>query len=461
MDGSNGNTGFAWVAPGTMRVLPPRSGATRIAVNSVSANGRYAAGSSGSSSQTTFATRWTIEGEVQTLMLAASSARGLSADGSVVVGSIDPSALTKRPFRWTAAAGVQQLSPLSGGDWATANAVSGDGSIVVGASDTVELRHAVLWRASGEILDIGLLPGSTYSEAVDVSADGGTVLGFSAVPGNVQYFLWREATGFVVLQQPADGVTIIPTSLSGDGSIVLGASFNSSRALLWRASGEVLDLTQYLEGLGVNLTGWTLQECRGISDDGSVVVGTGRHDGITRAFRVSGLCAADAAPRITESPANVSVCAQETAELTVAAEASAPFTYEWRFGTGAPSRTVVEGLNTDPDTGLSFLARDVDSPTIAIEHLLPAGALNTVIFDARVANSCGTQVSQAATLTRCACPACPGDFNADGGVDGDDVSDFFTRWEAGHCDADVNQDGGVDGEDVSVFFDSWERGLCG
>jgi hypothetical protein len=53
---------------------------------------------------------------------------------------------------------------------------------------------------------------------------------------------------------------------------------------------------------------------------------------------------------------------------------------------------------------------------------------------------------------------CPGDFNADGGVDGADVNAFFEAWESGSVLADVNEDGGVDGADVEAFFSAWEGG---
>jgi hypothetical protein len=53
---------------------------------------------------------------------------------------------------------------------------------------------------------------------------------------------------------------------------------------------------------------------------------------------------------------------------------------------------------------------------------------------------------------------CIGDFNSDGGVDGQDVDAFFTAWAAGGSEADVNADGGVDGGDVSTFFQHWETG---
>jgi len=53
---------------------------------------------------------------------------------------------------------------------------------------------------------------------------------------------------------------------------------------------------------------------------------------------------------------------------------------------------------------------------------------------------------------------CPGDFNSSGGVDGDDVEDFFTAWAMSDSAADSNQDGGVDGADVESFFGFWQGG---
>lgn len=53
---------------------------------------------------------------------------------------------------------------------------------------------------------------------------------------------------------------------------------------------------------------------------------------------------------------------------------------------------------------------------------------------------------------------CPSDINCDGGVDGDDVIEFFGLWDAGDLGADQNRDGGVDGDDVIAFFARWDSG---
>ncbi len=58
------------------------------------------------------------------------------------------------------------------------------------------------------------------------------------------------------------------------------------------------------------------------------------------------------------------------------------------------------------------------------------------------------------------CPACPADFNQDGGIDGGDIEAFFNDWTEGQSCADVNQDGGVDGGDIERFFTLWENSNC-
>jgi hypothetical protein len=53
---------------------------------------------------------------------------------------------------------------------------------------------------------------------------------------------------------------------------------------------------------------------------------------------------------------------------------------------------------------------------------------------------------------------CRADFNGDGGVDSDDVIDFFAQWDSGALRADFNRDGGVDADDVIAFFGRWDEG---
>lgn len=53
-------------------------------------------------------------------------------------------------------------------------------------------------------------------------------------------------------------------------------------------------------------------------------------------------------------------------------------------------------------------------------------------------------------------PGCSADWDASGGVDGDDVIAFFADWDANN--ADFNVSGGTDGDDVIEFFAAWDNG---
>ncbi|MFZ4574757.1 MAG: SGNH/GDSL hydrolase family protein [Phycisphaerales bacterium] len=53
-------------------------------------------------------------------------------------------------------------------------------------------------------------------------------------------------------------------------------------------------------------------------------------------------------------------------------------------------------------------------------------------------------------------PICPPDVDGSGGVDGDDIIEFFRRWDQN--DLDYNGDGGTDSDDVIAFFTDWDAG---
>jgi probable HAF family extracellular repeat protein len=93
------------------------------------------------------------------------------------------------------------------------------------------------------------------------------------------------------------GMSTYANAANADGSVVVGwdESAGSDRAFLWNASVGMVDLNVFLPTLGVNLAGWNLQQARGISDDGSVIVGYGTYNGETRAWRVTGVPAPSAA----------------------------------------------------------------------------------------------------------------------------------------------------------------------
>ena len=156
-------------------------------------------------------------------------ANGISFDGEVIVGQSNGEA-----FRWTQSTGMVGLGDLPGGDfYSSAAAVSSDGSVVVGYGDTSEGRRAFLWTQSEGIVDIADLPGS--SEVHAVSGDGSVVVGMVSgrqYPFEFEAFIWDKVNGMRYLK-------------------------------------DVL-----VNGYGLDLTDWHLEDATGISYDGTKIVGT-------------------------------------------------------------------------------------------------------------------------------------------------------------------------------------------
>jgi hypothetical protein len=74
--------------------------------------------------------------------------------------------------------------------------------------------------------------------------------------------------------------------VSADGLTIVGRADLPGlqpRAAIWRGGGVML-LQTYLAMVGVDLTGWTLEYAYGVSGNGRIVVGSGTHNGLDRAF---------------------------------------------------------------------------------------------------------------------------------------------------------------------------------
>ena len=80
---------------------------------------------------------------------------------------------------------------------------------------------------------------------------------------------------------PGTSFFSLANDVSGDGSVVAGRGYGNSGpvAMLWDEDHGMRDLNALLLGLGLDLTGWRLDEATGISDDGTMIVGAGYHFG--------------------------------------------------------------------------------------------------------------------------------------------------------------------------------------
>ena len=264
------------------------------------------------------ALRWTASGGFQ-IVLDHARAFGTNWDGSVVVGTGSSPSGESAAFRWTAGAnGVDYLPAPS-----SANATNGDGSVVVGEFGSGDARRAYRWLtpASGPPLT---LPTGTASGAYDVSALGDVIVGWTFAGGSARAFRWTAEAGAVNLGVTPNTEHSIAIGVSRDGSTVVGNAFSfgpvgdrgfvwtraegmrdpgllpgfsagvlrgtdghgavalgfsrtdsTSEAMLWDEEHGVRSVGEVLVAAGADVAGWKISGVAGISDDGTVIGGTG------------------------------------------------------------------------------------------------------------------------------------------------------------------------------------------
>jgi uncharacterized membrane protein len=274
--------------------------------------------------------RWDRSGGMVLLGSSAGNADDASADGSVIVGEALSGDSAWHAFRWTPLGGVV---PVGGPD-SRATSVSGDGSVVAGYGSFPPngVQHVLLWTSSGQ-QDLGSFPGCRDNMPSGVSGDGTVVAGYYGSPGT-RPFRWTAAGGLVDIGTRAGDTDGACGAVSQDGSAIAGWSGpysqlgSHSHAVIWRSGaiqdlGELpgytncgaseinangsavvgncqllsvyrgwlwrpalgmVELNAYLSGLGLDLTGWEITEADGISADGSVIAGTGRHNGASEGW---------------------------------------------------------------------------------------------------------------------------------------------------------------------------------
>lgn len=278
----------------SLNPLPVDDGIDRIAAQ-ISSDGAVIIGTRtfpGSDPLQQEAFRWTAEegfaslgifpGAIRNLSYAA----GLSASGDVIAGAAISLNDEQRAFRWTKESGMVSLSTLraDGTGYSRAADVSADGSIVIGGADSELGYEPFRWTAEG-MVGLGDLSGGDYGGyASSMSNDGSIVVGASyseASGGSTEAFRWTEATGMQPLGflRPSDAGSYAIV-VSADGDVIFGSSGSGSdaRSFVWDQQHGMRDLRQALEsnfGLADALANWDLGFPTDISADGLTIVGNG------------------------------------------------------------------------------------------------------------------------------------------------------------------------------------------
>ncbi len=211
---------------------------------------------------------------------AQSEASGVSADGAVVVGSALNAAGATEPYRWTQGSGMVGLGFLPGGHpfpSGGATAVSADGLVVVGSGSSFPngqfATEGFRWTQDDGMIGIGDLPnGQFFSNSNAISGDGSIVVGASVGSFGATPVRWTASDGIRQLD-PSTMPSGNAAGISGDGTVVVGTR-DVNFAPLQGTPYRWTQGTGYV-ALADLPSGPSYGRVDGVSDDGRVAVGFG------------------------------------------------------------------------------------------------------------------------------------------------------------------------------------------
>lgn len=214
-----------------------------------------------------------------------SQALEISNDGSAIVGYGSVPDHVSEAFYWTQSGGMVKMGFLSELDYESiARGVSADGSIIVGNTNASQYGEAFRWTQEEGMQGIGHLPSGKFSRANAVSDDGSVIVGSSSSKDGSQAFRWEdgEMVGLGFLDDTSWYRISSATATSGDGSLVVGYTFNEGRSeiellkpFIWDKVNGMQPMHSFLTGHGLDLEGWILAGVGDMTPDGLTFVGSG------------------------------------------------------------------------------------------------------------------------------------------------------------------------------------------
>jgi uncharacterized membrane protein len=361
------------------------------------------------------------------LIPGAYAANDLSANGRFVVGDSNDG-----PYLYDVWLHDMTILPPPGG---TASAVSDDGTVVLGSMPDPDtgMQVAAIWTSQSGWQGLGGLEGSDgcdsgLSTGYELSADGSVAVGLAWDGCSSHGFVWSAETGMIALELLANGTNRAST-VSADGTVIAGfaqGSFSRTPAM-WsnEGDGELLDPPN----------GDVLGEINGISDDGSILLGTWDGD-----------------------------AALWTAENGV--EPLDPFYVGWEGNAMdiADDGTLV-GFDTLLTNRRAWIKRpgqdlmDFREYVVANGGEVPAGAILEVCqaVSADGLTVIGHSFGVGAWMVTIE-PDCDADVDGSGVVDVDDLVTVILAWGTDDPAADVDGSGVVDVDDMVAVILAW--GAC-
>jgi uncharacterized membrane protein len=283
---ADGEVAYRWRALGGMQTLGDLDGgAFRSVARGVNGDGSLVAGEATNATNTR-GFRWTELGGMQALGVTGqnSTATSVAADVDWIVGNQDltPDEYAARFSPPTF--GLKIFDDLSGGgNHSIAWDICPDGNVSVGASASndsgSEHKEAAFW-IGGETVAVGGLddfPGGAFqSEAFGVDLDATVVVGYGTDAVGQVAFRWTAQGGAVALGGLAGGDgQSVAYDVDDDGDVIVGAANaegGGTAAFIWDPVNGMRRVDALLGSLA---NGWTLTAARGVSGDGTVVVGEG------------------------------------------------------------------------------------------------------------------------------------------------------------------------------------------
>lgn len=211
-----------------------------------------------------------------------------------VTGESSTTDLRTRAFLWTSTSGMEDLGSL-GGTQSAGRSINESGQ-VAGESKLQNNFTVRAFRYSQGVgmVDLGTLGGTGNSSGYGIN-DTGQVVGESDAErvlqmsifgplsflGGKHAFLWTEGVGMIDLGHLGGGVSRA-LAINNHG-VVVGYSKlanDSTHAFRWTEEEGMIDLNTLLP----SNSDWVLLEGADINDKGQIA-GTGRHNGVKRAFR--------------------------------------------------------------------------------------------------------------------------------------------------------------------------------
>ncbi|QQE13744.1 hypothetical protein JD969_09860 [Planctomycetota bacterium] len=184
-----------------------------------------------------------------------SLAKAISNDGKIVVGVEFVSNSERMAFAWTAKKGMQPLGAPTGRKTSNAMGIAGNGKTIVGITDTSRSQRGFIYNQHG----MNELPKECYFPTA-VSFDGKVIASNQYIYSNNKLFNIGSLPG------GSDGTTA--RGISDDGSTVVGSSSTDKggEAFIWTKQTGMKPLGS-IPGTGNHSNTWS------VNQDGTVVVG--------------------------------------------------------------------------------------------------------------------------------------------------------------------------------------------